>query len=100
MLWILLALGLAIPAWLGITRRGTETHVRRWVGRCLVGGVAIGAAFSGMMWLGVVHFPTGANLLSGPLIGASAGAAFGLVTAAVWVVIARLRSRRSNSPAV
>ena len=100
MLWILLAVVLAIPAWLGISRPGTETQARRWVGRCLVWGIAIGAALSGMMWLGSIHVPTSANLLWGPLLGASGGAFCGLVTAAVWLVSARLGKRGSNSPTV
>ena len=97
--WILLAVVLAIPAWLGITRPGTETHVRRWVGHCLLGGIAVGAVVSGMMWLGSVHIHTGSSLLLGPMIGGSAGAAVGLLTAAVWLVIARWRKGRSSSPA-
>ena len=100
MLWIILALVFGITAWLGIARHGTEAQTRRWVGRCLLGGIAIGVVFSGAMWLSSVHVSSSVNLLWGPLIGASAGAAFGLVTAAVWLVIARVRLRRSDSPAV
>jgi hypothetical protein len=99
-LWILIALVLAIPAWLGITRSGTETDARRWVGRCLVWGIGIGAVFSGMMWLSSVHVPTSTNLLWGPLIGASAGATFGLVSAALWLLVARWWKGRSDSPSV
>lgn len=100
MLWVLLALLLAVPAWLGIARSGTDTRVRRWVGRCLVCGTGIGVFLSGIMWLGSVHVPTGANLLWGPLLGASVGAAFGLVTGALWLLIARWRRGSSDSPAV
>lgn len=100
MIWILLAVVLAVPTWLGITRSGPETYVRRWIGRCLIGGLAIGAMFSGAVWVGSVHVPTGANLLWGPLAGASTGAAVGLVTAAVWLVIVRLRRGKLGAPSV
>lgn len=98
-LWIALALIIAIPAWLGLSRPGSDTTARRLVGRCLLYGVVAGALASGGMWLASADVPTSSSLLYGPAIGAAAGAAVGLCVALPRMFIARVRQGKHEPPA-
>ena len=100
MLWLALALILAIPTWLGITPPGRDTAPRRFVGRCLLYGVVAGALMSGAVWVASPHVPTGSNLLYGAAMGAVAGAALGLVVGIPWMLIARVKPGKHEPPAV
>ena len=99
MLWLALALILAIPVWLGIARPGRDTAPRRFVGRVLLYGVVTGALLSGVVWLASPQVPTGSNLLYGPAMGALAGAALGLLLGIPWMLIARAKPEKHEPPA-
>ena len=100
MLWLALALILAIPVWLGTARPGQDTAPQRFVGRCLLYGVVAGALMSGAVWLASPHVATGRNLLYGPAMGAVAGAALGLLVGVPWMLIARAKPGKHEPPAV
>ena len=100
MLWLALALILAIPAWLGLAPPGRDMAPRRFVGRCLLYGVVAGSLMSGAAWLASPHVPTGRNVLYGPAMGAVTGAALGLLVGVPWMLIARAKPRKHGPPAV
>ena len=91
MIWLAIALILAVPAWLGLTR-AADSPPRRFIGRCVVLGLILGMLVSGGLWLASPHVPTGWNLLRGPVWGAAGGAAVGLIVGLPWMIRQRYRS--------
>lgn len=96
MIWICIALILAIPAWLGLVRPG-EAAPRRFIGRSLIVGVILGALFSVALFLTSPHVPLGRNLLYPPLLGGAACTLLGLSIGLPWMFFARSR-RAHKSP--
>jgi hypothetical protein len=92
--WIFLAVIIAVPAWLGITRPGIQTATRQFVGRCLIRGAAVGGIAGGVVWLAASP-PWGMAIVAyGAISGGSIGSATGLIVAACWALRARLRQEQ------
>ena len=58
-----------------------------------IAGLVLGAGLSCFMLVASPHVPVGVNLLVGPGLGATAGAATGALLAVLWGAARRLRSR-------
>jgi hypothetical protein len=92
MLWIVLALILALPVLLGLVPGTDATGAQRLVLRCSLAGGAVGLLASGLLVIASPHIPLGANLAFPVLWGAIIGAGIGLLGIVVRRFVAGWRT--------